>query len=221
MGVKGGIKEYTKVINEIKNIENTAQAVISRTISDVRTRGHGWIAQGVSQRYGIKKSEVSRVNGIGRLDLTQRRRHHLQLKYSGRPLTLSHFGMTPKTPNPNGYTLKAKVYRIRQETISKVKKPTKKQYANIARNFHRQGTRNSPRSPWMLQHTGNTKEGGINYIPFQRRKQPGTFQYTAKGPSLPQMVTEGKDGPFHREVALVFNNKLEDRWDHHCKQFEK
>ena len=125
--------------------------------------------------------------------------------------------MTPKTPNPKGYTLKAKVYRIRQETISKVKKPTKKQYANIARNFQRQGTRNSPKSPVML-----LRANGGHYLPFQRPAQDRNSPLVVKKSlSLPQMVTEEKDGPLHREVALVFNNKLEDRFEHHCKLLEK
>ena len=214
--VRGGVREITKVIHEIKNIEDTAQAVLSRTISDVKTRGPGWIAQGVANRYGIKRSEVSKVNGIGRLDISQDRRHHLQLKYSGRPLTLSHFGMTPKTPSPNGYTMKAKVYKIRPETISKVKKLTKKQRAALAKNFTRTGSQNSPKSPIMLM-----RANGGQYLPFQRKSTNRKDIEAIKSLSLPQMVTEGKDGPLHREVNLVFGNKLQDRFDHHCKLFEK
>ena len=100
-------------------------------------------------------------------------------------------------------------------------KLTKKQRAALGKNFTRSGTQNSPKSPWMLQHTGNTKAEGIDYIPFQRRKQPGKFDEVMRTVSLPQMVTQGKNGPLRPEVEARFTEALAKRLEHHSKLLEK
>jgi hypothetical protein len=65
----------------------------------------------------------------------------------------------------------------------------------------------------MLQRTGET------YIPFQRRTQPGKMKFVQRAVSLPQMITEGKNGPFHPEVEQSFNENLEKRFKHYLEKY--
>lgn len=225
-----GIVGFDDIIAELRNIEKNAQTVCDRTVSDVVNRGPSWIAQGVADRYGIKKADIVGQK-IGKVNtkstavgLGGTHKYSAQLVYTGRQLTPVHFGMRPIKPPSvrSAYTLKATIYKGNRETIGKVKKLTKKQLTNVGRNFTHQGTQNSPQSPWMLQPTGNRKRGGgVDYIPFQRRSQTGGFQHAMRTVSLPQMITEGKDGPMHPEVEKRFIEALEKRLANHSKLLEK
>lgn len=220
MAVRCEIKGYKDLVKQLEGLKSAPQKVIDRTMSDITSRGPGWIASGITDRYGIKKAEVT-SGKVGKLKIKKLRSSGLRLVYSGRRLTPAHFGMTPKAPGPNAYTLKASVIKGNKETLGKVKKLTKKQRAALGKNFTRSGTRNSPKSPWMLQHTGNAKTTGLSYIPFQRRKQPGKLNEVMRTVSLPQMVTQGKDGSFHPEVEACFTEALAKRLEHHSKLLEK
>ena len=222
MPVRCEIKGYKKLIKELEGLKSAPQKAVEKTLSDIKSRGPGWIATGITDRYGIKKTDIT-GGKVGTLKITGTGRNDLKLVYSGRRLTPARFSMSPKSPKPNrgSYTLKATILKGNRKTIGQVKKLTKKQLANIGQNFQHQSTRNSPQSPWMLQHTGNTKEGGIDYIPFQRRKQPGEFKDVMRTVSLPQMVTEGENGPLRPEVKARFTDGVAKRMDHHLKRFMK
>lgn len=220
--VKVEVKNLKQIKRDLERMKKAPQIVLDRTFSDVKQRGPSWIAKGVTERYGIKKKEI--LDGsVGQLIFQGDGIHNLQLEYSGRMLTPVHFNMRPiSPPSPgNPYTIKATIYKGNRQTIGKIKKLTKKQRANIGRNFTHQSTRNSPQSPNMLQHTGNAKAGGVDYIPFQRGTQPGKRDKKFTTVSLPQMVTEGKNGPMHPEVANRFCEGLEKRVNHHMKLLEK
>lgn len=219
---KSGIYNYTKVVKELdKALKDAPRTYMERALSDVKSRGPGWIAEGVTKRYNIKRKEIT-SGKVGKLNVTGKGIKSVQFEYRGRGLTPVHFGMSPKSPKEGGsYTLKASILKGERITIGKVKKLTKKQRAALGKNFRREGTRNSPKSPFMLQHTGNQKENGVNYIPFQRTRQPGNLEKKFVAVSLPQMVTEGKNGPMHPEVAKNFDEKLEKRLSHHMKLLEK
>ena len=210
----GGIKDYTKVAREIMGINDKAETFMKRTMSDARKRGPGWIAQGVAEEYKVTRKAVA-SGDLGRLSVKGNMKH-LQLKYSGQRIDLTEFNLTPKTPKAT-YTLKAEVKRGEKVAINKVKKPTKKQRKNIGRNFRRQGTRNSTSSPVMLMKMGNQR----NYHPFQRISQNRTDLWWRKAIALPQMVTEGKNGPLHPAPAKYFNAGLEKRVENHRKQLLK
>lgn len=221
-GVKCQIKNLKKIKKDLDRMKKAPQMVIGRTMSDIKSRGPSWIAQGVVERYGIKKQDI--MSGkVGSVSFKGDSLKNLQIVYEGGQLTPAHFGMRPISPPKPGspYTLKATIYKGNRQTISKIKKLTKKQRENIGRNFTHQSTQNSPQSPSMLQHTGNKKENGIDYIPFQRVSQPGKRVKKFTTVSLPQMVTQGENGPMHPEVAKRFNDGLEKRLNHHMKLLEK
>ena len=124
--------------------------------------------------------------------------------------------MTPKAPGPNAYTLKASIIKGQKATLGKVKKLTKKQRAALGANFRREGTQNSDHSPIMLMHTGNTKEGGTSYIPFQRKSTDRNDIKAIKTVSLPQMVSGNRT---HAGITKTINDNLGKRLDHYMNRY--
>ena len=200
-------------------MQKAPKKVIQSTLKEIKAknRGQSWIAQGVAQRYNIKAKEITGQK-IGKVSFKGDAIKSLQIEYDGRMLTPTHFGMTPKKPGKGTYTLKYKVMNNGEGFKQPVKKLSKKQRAALSKNFTRSGTRNSPKSPWMLQRA--SAESGT-YIPFQRRSQTGSMEYVMKSISLPQMITEGKNGPMHPEVAQSFNENLEKRFNHYMEKYMK
>lgn len=223
--VQTGIENYKVLQKDLEQLRKAPETVLKRTVSDVRTRVPSWVAAEVTKVYGIKKAEVLPVKSgkakkaVGDIKVKGEKVSALQVVYRGRLLTPVHFGMKPTTPNPGGaQTLKATIIKGQRQTIGKTKKLTKKQRQNIGRNFRGQGTRNSPRSPWMLQQTGNKKEGGVNHIPFQRTKQPGKMDHVFRTVSLPQMVSSERT---HEAITKAINEGLEKRLEQHMKLLTK
>lgn len=224
--IKVTVKDMKGLQKELKKMREAPQKVIDSTLSEVKSRGPGWIASGVVEMYGPKsgksklKSEILEEK-VGELNITGSTIKDIAFQYSGRRLTPVHFGMKPTEPakNRGGYTLKAEITQGKKSTIGKTKKLTKKQLKNIGRNFTHQSTQNSPASPWQLQPTGAKSADKTQYIPFQRRVQPGDPMYVFRTVSLPQMVTEGKDGPMHPLIAEKFNTQLDKRFEHYVKRY--
>ena len=216
------IPDYYKLKKQVERMKTAPQKALQSLNGDLKDRVPTWIAAGVADRYAISNGEgagknISKkevLNGeVGRLRIKgSLQNHNLTFEYSGRSLTPIHFSMNPISKPKSGtpYTLKWKVLRGGKGTSAKIKKLTKKQRKNIGRNFTHQSTQNSQQSPWMLQPTGNRKEGGVNYIPFQRRGQTNPFQYVARAPSLPQMIKD-KSGQLRPDVAKHFEKNLEKR----------
>ena len=230
MAVTGQVKNLNYLKKEIEKMKKAPKAVLDRTENDIRVRGPSWIAQGVVERYNIGggkgKGKKEILGGkIGKLKITGSfAKKTLQLEYSGRRLTPVHFGMKPTIkPTPGStYTMKWKVLQDGRPMQSKVKKLTKKQRSALGKNFTGQGTRTSERSPWMLQTTGTSNVDKVPYIPFQRTKSTGNkMAHVARAVSLPQMVTKGKNGPFHPEIEKIFNENLEKRFNHHMERLMK
>ena len=212
------IQDYYKLKRQIERMKTMPEKALQSANGDLKERVPKWIAAGVADRYALEggkenaKTAVTSGN-VGRMKITgSLQKHNLSFIYTGRSLTPVHFSMSP-IPKPKSgtpYTLKWKVLRGGKGTTAKIKKLTKKQRKNIGRNFTHQSTQNSQQSPWMLQPTGNRKEGGVNYIPFQRRGQTNPFQYVARAPSLPQMIKD-KSGQLRPDVAKHFEKNLEKR----------
>ena len=118
-------------------------------MSDIRKRAPGWIAAEVVQIYGIKKTDITSQTA-GKVKVTGEKVYDAKIIYNGRMLTPTHFGMTPKAPGANAYTLKASIIKGQKKTLGKVKKLTKKQRAQLGKNFTRSGSRSSQKSPIML-----------------------------------------------------------------------
>ena len=211
MSVSCQIKAYDDIQKRINKMGKTSDTIMKRTLSDIRTRVPGWIASEVSKEYGVKKGEVS-SGAIGSVRVKGDSAEAVQIIYKGRVLTPTHFGMTPKTPGKNAYTLKASIIKGQKTTLGKVKKLTKKQRANLAKNFTRSGTQTSDHSPIMLMPTGNT------HIPFQRKSTNRKDVEAIKTVSLPQMVSSDRT---HEGIERAISEGLNKRLDHHMKLLYK
>lgn len=218
MSKQFGIKNYKQLTAELEQMKKAPRTVLDRTLSDVKKRAPGWISAEVAQEYGIKKKEVG-DGKTSKLKIEGKKMPDVKLVYSGRVLTPTHFGMTPKVPKAGGgaYTLKASIIKGQKATLGKVKKLSKKQRAALGKNFRREGTRTSDHSPIMLMRTGNAKEGGTDYIPFQRKSTKRKDVEAIKTVSVPQMI-ENRAAEGIRETL---NENVGKRLDHHMKRLMK
>lgn len=198
--------DIAEALAELRELESRSSMAMERTMKDIKSRGPSWIAKGASEGYNMSAANIKNnvklsVKGGGIGDLV--------FDYRGRMLTPSHFKMSPTAPKPGAYTIKATIVRGRRSTIGKVKKLTKKQRANIGRNFTGQGKRNSPTSPPMLI----TKS---NKLPFQRTTQPGNLDKAIKTISVPQMIKDGK-GNTKPKVKKNLTENIQKRFENHTK----
>lgn len=213
---KVSLDNYDELKKELRTLRKAPAKVIDATMKDFKSRMPGWIAQEVTKTYNVKKADIRK---IGTVSAKGNNISEAQIEFEGRVLTPARFSMSPKTPPPDGgYTLKATIFRGRRVTLQKVKGMTKKQRRELGKNFKKRGKRNSPESPYMLQTTGAQDVDKIQYIPFQRRTQPGKMMYKYTTLSMPQMIShDGKT--LKPDMAEKVWPKLEKRFNHHMKRF--
>lgn len=218
--VRAGIRQYKQTIKELESLQDKSRIVLKRVMADVRDRVPGWVATEVTKVYGIKKAEITpgkKGTGkklAGQIQLRGETVDTAQIVYTGRLLTPTHFGITPKSPpDGKGYTLKAEILKGSKATMGKVKKLSKKQRAALAKNFTRSGSHSSPSSPIMLL---PNKGGG--YIPFQRVSQRRNDLEAIKTISVPQMVSSDRT---RDQIREAINEGLEKRLENHMKLLRK
>lgn len=195
---------------DVQAIEAGGRKAITSTVKDVKARAPGWIAQEVTAVYNIKKGEITPSSGgkpkkmAGSIRITGETIEELTLTYKGRLLTPVHFGMTPKAP-PKGksYTLKVQVLKGSKKVLGRYK------------NTRTPGGPFSQRSHNILMGTGNTKEGGTNWIPFQRMSKTRTDIKKVTTISVPQMITSDRT---NEAIMLRLNTETAKRLDHHTKR---
>ena len=210
MSVTCEIKNYKALRKQIEDMKKAPRKVLTALSSDAKKRVPGWIAAEITKEYGIKKSEIT-GNKIGSVHTKGDSFEQVEIIYKGRPLTHTHFSMSPTAPKPgSAYTLKATVIKGERKTLGKVKKLTKKQRAALGKNFTRSGTKKSDHSPIMLMPTGTT------YIPFQRKSTNRKDVEAIKTVSLPQMVSSKRteDG-----IQTAISEGLGKRLDHHMRRY--
>lgn len=195
---------------DVQAIETGGRKAITSTVKDVKARAPGWIAQEVTAVYNIKKGEITPSSGgkpkkmAGSIRITGETIEELTLTYKGRLLTPVHFGMTPKAP-PKGksYTLKVQVLKGSKKVLGRYK------------NTRTPGGPFSQRSHNILMGTGNTQEGGTNWIPFQRMSKTRTDIKKVTTISVPQMITSDRT---NEAIMLRLNTETAKRLDHHLKR---
>ena len=216
MSVRCEIKNYKILQKRLEEMKKAPRTVITQLTKDASKRVPPWIAAEVSKVYGIKKTDISGQK-IGKVKVIGQSFDELQVKYTGRVLTHTRFSMSPKVPKVGGsYTLKATTIRGQRETLGKVKKLTKKQRAEIGKNFSRSGSQKSDHSPIMLMHTGNAQAEGTNYIPFQRKSKNRKNVQAIKTVSLPQMVSSERTD---KQIQTAINDGLSKRLDHYMQRY--
>lgn len=189
--IKGQIQNFQKLIADVNAIEESGKKAISNTLKDVKARAPGWISSEIVKVYNIKKGEITPAGKnakpkklAGTIKATGETFEDFAITYTGRLLTPVHFGMTPKAP-PKGksYTLKAQVVKGQKKVIGRYK------------NTRTPGGPYSKKSHNILMGTGNAKEGGVNWIPFQRMSERRTDLKKLTSISVPQMVTSERTNP--------------------------
>ena len=215
MSVKCQIRDYNILKQRLEEVKKAPSAVMKNLTADAVKRAPGWVATEVAKTYGVKKSEIT-GNKLGTVNVKGKRFNEVKIVYKGRVLTPTHFKMSPTAPKVGGsYTLKATIIKGQRSTLGKVRKLTKKQRAELARNFRREGERRSDHSPVMLMHTGNKEPGGTNYIPFQRKSVKRKDVHAVKTVSLPQMVSSERT---HDAIQAAISEGMGKRLDHHMKR---
>ena len=209
---KIGVTNLEEISKQLNGLIDGGEKALERTTNDFKRYAPGWVAKEVSSVYNIKTTEVKPTKGgrpVGRIWVDGDTISSASITYKGRVLTPVHFGMAPKAPKA-AYTLKATIFRGNRKTLGQVKRLTKKQRKNVGRNFTKQGTRSSDRSPIMLMHAG-----GGTYIPMQRKSRKRNDIEAIRTLSLPQMV----ENPWvKRFTGEAIEEKLSKRFYHHLER---
>lgn len=214
MSIQIEILNMDALNHQINALPQSSERVLQQTLGDAKDRIPGWVATEVAKHYGVSKSEVAGQQ-LGTMRIQGDSLRTLKFLYKGRMLTHTHFKMTPATPTGGTYTLKATIVKGQRSVLGKVKKLTKKQRKNIGKNFRRQGTQSSAHSPIMLMHTGSQREGGTDFIPFQRVSPNRKDVVARKAISLPQMITGERVAP---GLLNTIDEKLSKRLQHYLRR---
>ena len=146
----GKIEIDKKFFDDFANYINATSDAVDKTIKDGSRRAPGWVSQEVMKYYNFKKGDITptgkgiakrgangqvlkdaagetkRLKKAGSVSAHGGTISTFQLTYKGRLLTPLHFGMTPKAPNPNGYTLRMTVRKGQRKTIGRYRKTREK-----------------------------------------------------------------------------------------------
>ena len=209
--VRIAMSDYEKIKKQMADLKQAPTKVMKSLTSDARKRVPGWVATEVTKVYGIKKSEITGKK-VGSMKVVGNGFKDLKFVYAGCLLTPTHFSMSPKAPKEGGgYTLKATIIKGQRTTLGKVKKLTKKQRADLAKNFTRAGTKNSDHSPVMLM-----RANGGQYLPFQRKSTNRRDIDAIKTISLPQMVSSERTAT---GISTAINEGIGKRLDHYLDRY--
>ncbi|XCH78318.1 MAG: serine/arginine repetitive matrix protein 2 [Candidatus Dehalobacter alkaniphilus] len=206
------LRNAGKLRKDLDDIKASNAKAVKATVSDMRARAPGAIASCVTAIYNIKKSEITPASGksekpkkmAGSIRVSGETIDEMTITYTGRMLTPTHFGMTPKTP-PKGkkYTLKQQVIKGESKVIGR--------YLNT----RTPGGPYAKRSHNILMGTGAKSVDKVAAIPFQRMSENRTDLRKFTTISMPQMITSDRVAPSIKERL---SNMLRERLDHHMKR---
>lgn len=193
-------KDLDRLAARLAKNANQAKKALTATGSDMKKRVPGWAGTAVTEVYNIKKQEVTPTKTgkpkkkAGTIRVEGATVSSVEITYTGRTLTPTHFGMRPKTLTKSA---KGKRRRKKSPVTAEIKK----------------GQRKSLGSNVFL---GSNRGGG--YIPFKRSGRKAYPIESVKTVSLPQMI----DNPNVRETLTEKINKgLEERLEHNIRRYLK
>lgn len=193
-------KDLDRLAAQLAKNANQAKKALTATGSDMKKRVPGWAGTAVTEVYNIKKQEVTPTKTgkpkkkAGTIRVEGATVSSVEITYTGRTLTPTHFGMRPKTLTKSA---KGKRRRKKSPVTAEIKK----------------GQRKSLGSNVFL---GSNRGGG--YIPFKRSGRKAYPIESVKTVSLPQMI----DNPNVRETLTEKINKgLEERLEHNIRRYLK
>ena len=193
-------KDLDRLAARLAKNANQAKKALTATGSDMKKRVPGWAGTAVTEVYNIKKQEVTPTKTgkpkkkAGTIRVEGATVSSVEITYTGRTLTPTHFGMRPKTLTKSA---KGKRRRKKSPVTAEIKK----------------GQRKSLGSNVFL---GSNRGGG--YIPFKRSGRKAYPIESVKTVSLPQMI----DNPNVIETLTEKINKgLEERLEHNIRRYLK
>lgn len=166
------VPNFAKLVGSLKALNKDVDKAISRTISDCKTRAPAQVTKAVTAVYGIKSGEVTAAGKtakgsaktVGSIKVKGVAVDSVQLTYTGRLLTPTHFSMTPKKRPEAGkkYKVKAAVFKGQKKVLG---------------------------SGVFLAPSGSA---GTIEIPFKRTTKKRYPIEAVKTVSIPQMITNEK-----------------------------
>lgn len=121
------VPNFAKLVGNLKALNKDVDKAISRTISDCKTRAPAQVTKAVTAVYGIKSGEVTAAGKtakgsaktVGSIKVKGVAVDSVQLTYTGRLLTPTHFSMTPKKRPEAGkkYKVKAAVFKGQKKVL--------------------------------------------------------------------------------------------------------
>lgn len=176
-------KNVKEINNKLHKIDKASQKALDSAIRDTVSRAPAQVTKAVTNKFNIKKSEVtaagkqakSSQKSIGTIKVQGQTLHNVALVYKGRRLTPTHFGMKPKTLPAN-----KRKYKLTIEVFKGQRKPLK-------------GPSNRP------VFLGSNKGG--SYIPFQRKGSTAHPIKSIKAMGIPQMID-------NKEVRQEINENI-------------
>lgn len=198
-----GVNELKK---EMESTKENAKKALKNTARDISKRAPGWIASEVVSVYNIKKGEIMPANKsakrpqkkAGGVLVKGETIENIAIVYTGKTLTPTHFGMTPKrrpvaTKDDNRKAKKkAKPYEVSAEILK--------------------GSRKRLGSQVFL---GGNK--GTGEIPFQRKGETRLPIAAVKTLSVPQMVTSDRT---KENINSKINDGLSERLNYHMSKIK-
>jgi hypothetical protein len=193
-GIKLEISNIERVLMQISGQQKVLAKALEATTKDFKSRAPSKISKRIREVYGVKTADIkatqkgARTNGT--INVAGINVDNVELAYSGRLLTPTHFNMTPKTrPASKKYTVKATIKKGHKTVLS---------------------------SRAFLALSG--KAGSIQ-IPFQRVGTSRYPIKAIKTLSVPQMITNETDG-VAENISKDINELLNSRLEHNIKRFE-
>ena len=193
-GIKLEISNIEQVLMQISGQQKVLAKALEATTKDFKSRAPSKISKRIREVYGVKTADIkstqkgARTNGT--INVAGINVDNVELAYSGRLLTPTHFNMTPKArPASKKYTVKATIKKGHKTVLS---------------------------SRAFLALSG--KAGSIQ-IPFQRVGTSRYPIKAIKTLSVPQMITNETDG-VAENISKDINELLNSRLEHNIKRFE-
>lgn len=209
------LKNYGELRKRLDMKQKAAEKAVKKTVSDFKSRAPAWISAAVAETYNIKKAEVKDAitgkRSIGKINVGGLAVDNVQIEYSGRPLTPTHFKMKPtKIP-----AKRAQDYRRVPGAgvgegggdVAMVRPPAP--YAISVEVYK------GRRREYKGKGTFLGSNGGGGYIPFQREGDGRTPIKSIKTVSVPQMITNPQ---VSEKITEAIDEGLRKRLEHHLEQ---
>lgn len=200
-------KQALKVMNKMPEWINQANV---KTVRDVKKRVPAQVRKGIKKAYNVDKEGLDESLGPGKVKYSNRG-DYLEVTIGGDRLSLSHFGMTPKTP-PTARKKKQMIvpgYGMRGEDFIMFHQPRRyslryeiekgqKKVAPPGYSFVAKVKKDKPPKPW-------------------KRLDERNKIVMLKGTAVPTMIEKKASEPVHENI----NKMVSERKIHYLDQIKK